>query len=107
MIQERLDVLDQLGIVETDLADNGMTIVMASHFPDHAFLVANVVAILINGQIAQVGAPDEVITEKNLRATYGVDVRVVQLEEGGLRKACFPSLSNSIRKQEDCSESLS
>ena len=40
------------------------------------------------------GAPDEVITERNMQATYGVDVRIVQLEEGGVRKACFPALSN-------------
>jgi iron complex transport system ATP-binding protein len=104
-----LDMGNQLKILQVikDLASDGMTIVMASHFPDHAFLVANVVAILNNGQIAHVGAPDEVITDKNLQATYGVDVRVVQLEEGGLRKACFPALSKSIRKQQDCSESLS
>ncbi len=96
-----LDMGNQLKILQViqDLANDGMTIVMASHFPDHAFLVANVVAILNDGQIAHMGAPDEVITEKNLKATYGVDVRVVQLEEGGLRKACFPALSNSIRKQ--------
>jgi iron complex transport system ATP-binding protein len=104
-----LDMGNQLKILQViqDLANDGMTIVMASHFPDHAFLVANVVAILNNGQIAQVGVPDEVITEKNLKATYGVDVRVVQLEEGGLRKACFPALSSSIRKQTERSESLS
>jgi iron complex transport system ATP-binding protein len=95
-----LDMGNQLKILQVikDLANDGMTIVMASHFPDHAFLVANIVAILNNGRIAHVGAPDEVITEKNLKATYGVDVRVLQLEEGGLRKACFPVLSNSIRK---------
>ena len=47
-----LDMGNQMKILQVikDLADNGMTIVMASHFPDHAFLVANVVAILNNGQ---------------------------------------------------------
>jgi len=90
-----LDMGNQLKILQVirNLSSDGMTIVMASHFPDHAFLVANVVAILNNGQIAQVGAPDDVITEENMKATYGVDVRIVQLEEGGLRKACFPALA--------------
>jgi iron complex transport system ATP-binding protein len=97
-----LDMGNQLKILQVikDLANAGMTIVMASHFPDHAFLVANVVAILNNGQIAYVGAPDEVITDKNLQATYGVDVRVVQLEDGGLRKACFPALRESVKKNQ-------
>jgi hypothetical protein len=37
------------------LAAEGMTIIMASHFPDHALLVANLVAILNKGQIRQIG----------------------------------------------------
>jgi hypothetical protein len=43
----------------------------------------------------------------DLKTTYGVDVRIVQLEEGGLRQACFPALSDSIRKRQGGSESLS
>jgi iron complex transport system ATP-binding protein len=73
-----------------NLAAAGMTIIMASHFPDHAFLVANVVAILNNGQICQIGNPDEVITEENLRMAYGVDVRVVREGNAVDRKVCFP-----------------
>ena len=89
-----LDMGNQMKILRVikELSSAGMTIVMASHFPDHAFLVSSVVAILNNGRIAQVGTPDEVITEGNMKATYGVDVRIIQLEEGGVRKACFPSL---------------
>jgi iron complex transport system ATP-binding protein len=90
-----LDMGNQLKILQVirDLSSSGMTIVMASHFPDHAFLVANVVAILNDGQITQTGTPDDVITEENMKATYGVDVRIVQLEDGGLRKTCFPALA--------------
>ena len=90
-----LDMGNQLKILEVirSLSESGMTIVMASHFPDHAFLVSSAVAILNNGRIAQVGAPDEVITEESMKATYGVDVKIVQLEDGGVRKACFPSLT--------------
>ena len=94
-----LDMGNQMKILQVikDLSNGGMTIVMASHFPDHAFLVANVVAILNNGRIAHVGAADQVITEENMQATYGVDVRIIQSDEGGQRKACFPSLSNGDR----------
>jgi iron complex transport system ATP-binding protein len=90
-----LDLGNQMKILKVikDLASSGMTIMMASHFPDHAFLVSNVVAILNKGQISAIGNPDEVITEKNLKGAYGVDVRVVRLEEEGGRKACFPALA--------------
>jgi iron complex transport system ATP-binding protein len=80
-----------------DLADRGMTIIMASHTPDHAFLVSNIVAIMNNGGIAQKGAPEDVITDDNLRKTYGVDVRVIRLEDGSLSKACFPALKKPAR----------
>ena len=89
-----LDMGNQMKILRVikDLSDAGMTIVMASHFPDHAFLVSSTVAILNNGRISQLGEPAKVITEETMKATYGVDVRIVQLEEGGARKACFPAL---------------
>ncbi len=89
-----LDMGNQMKILRVikNLSEGGMTIVMASHFPDHAFLVSSVVAILKDGRISSVGAPDAVITEESMKATYDVDVRIVQLEDGGLRKACFPSL---------------
>lgn len=91
-----LDLGNQMKILQVirDLANQGMTIMMASHFPDHAFLAANVAAILNNGRMVQFGAPDEVITEENMKMTYGVDVRVVRLEEGS-RKACILALKKS------------
>jgi iron complex transport system ATP-binding protein len=89
-----LDMGNQMKILQVikDLTSHGMTIMMATHFPDHAFLVSNIVAILNDGRLAHVGPPDEVITESNMKATYGIDVRIVQLQEEGLRKACFPAL---------------
>ena len=93
-----LDMGNQMKILKVikDLAQERMTIVMASHFPDHAFLVANVVAILNNGRITQMGPPDSVITEENMRATYGVDVQIVSA--GQNHKACIPAL----KSPDDC-----
>jgi iron complex transport system ATP-binding protein len=89
-----LDMGNQLKILQVikNLADEGMTIVMASHFPDHAFLISSTVAILKDGRLAKAGPPDEVITEESMKATYGVDVRIVSLTEGGPRRVCFPAL---------------
>ncbi|RPI71731.1 MAG: ABC transporter ATP-binding protein, partial [Desulfobacteraceae bacterium] len=94
-----LDLGNQMKILQVvkDLAEGGMTILMASHFPDHAFLVANQVAILNHGRIVQHGPPDRIITEANMKATYDVDVRVLYVAEGVERKACFPSLRNVKR----------
>jgi iron complex transport system ATP-binding protein len=91
-----LDMGNQMKILQVikNLAQQGMTILMASHFPDHAFLVANVVAILNNGRISKIGQPDAVITEENMKATYGVDVRIVSAGEN--YKACIPQLIRAL-----------
>jgi iron complex transport system ATP-binding protein len=89
-----LDLGNQMRILQVikELTSDGMTIVMASHFPDHAFLVADTAAILNRGRIAEIGAPDDVVTEDNLKSAYGVDVRVVCTGETVERKVCFPAL---------------
>jgi len=89
-----LDLGNQTKILQAikRLTSDGMTIIMATHFPDHAFLVADSVVILNKGQISQIGAPDDVITEENLKSAYGVDVRVVSAGEAVERKVCFPAL---------------
>jgi iron complex transport system ATP-binding protein len=90
-----------LGVVKT-LANRGLTILMASHFPDHAFLVSSRVAILSQGAIVEQGSPETVITEMNLKETYHVDVKVMYVENGVGRNACFPSLQgfSSCSKEE-------
>jgi iron complex transport system ATP-binding protein len=89
-----LDLGNQMKIMHVirDLTSRGMTIIMASHSPDHAFLVANVVAILNSGRISRIGDPEAVITEQNLRMAYGVDVRVARAGEAVERRVCFPVL---------------
>jgi iron complex transport system ATP-binding protein len=95
-----LDLGNQMKILRVvkSLAESGLAIIMASHFPDHAFLVSSEVAILNNGHIEQKGIPERVITEENLKDTYGVEVKVLYIGEGVDRKACFPSLRESFSR---------
>ena len=46
------------------LAEEEFTVVMSSHFPDHAFISADKVAIMKDCHIIDYGTPNEVITEK-------------------------------------------
>jgi iron complex transport system ATP-binding protein len=89
-----LDIGNQMKILKVvkDLAEKGLAIIMASHFPDHAFMVATYVAILNHGRMMVKGRPDGVLDDATMRETYGVDVRVLHVGEGVDRKACFPSL---------------
>lgn len=70
------------------LSESGLSILMTSHFPDHAFLSSDNVIILNNGNIMALGKPDDVVTEENMRETYGIDVRILNVENN--RKAVIP-----------------
>ncbi len=87
----QIRVLNQI----SQLAKQGLTIVMTSHFPEHAFLCASKVAILKNDRTAVTGPCDDVVTEKNLREIYRIQVKIAEIEgdDGALVKTCVPFLS--------------
>jgi iron complex transport system ATP-binding protein len=77
-----------LNLIES-LARNGFLIIMTSHFPDHAFLGSTTVGIMKDQTFIDYGSADDVITENNLRLAYGMNVKVVFIEEAN-RKVCVP-----------------
>lgn len=89
-----LDFGNQIRLLEIieQLANQGLSIIMSSHYPDHAFLSSNKVAILKQGTFIDFGTPDEVVTEKNLNKAYNIDVKLVELEDN--RKVCVPMKTN-------------
>ncbi len=89
-----LDLGNQIKILEVveNLSGSGITIIMASHFPDHAFLNADQVGILKKGRLLALGAPDEVLTDDVLETTYGIRIRVIRVLENINRKICVPVL---------------
>ena len=91
-----LDMGNQVMILRVvkSLRQNGLGIVMASHFPDQAFIVATEAAILDRAQIMHKGPPDEVVTDAKMRQTYGVEVKVLYLGEGVDRKTCLPTFAD-------------
>jgi iron complex transport system ATP-binding protein len=70
------------------LAAQGLTIVLSTHDPDHAFSVGDRVALLDDGRLIAQGNPREVLTPERLRAVYGVSVVVEQLSQG--QTVCAP-----------------
>jgi len=92
-----LDFSNQVRLLTTvaRLSATGIPIIMTSHYPDHAFMVSNKVALMKNGQIIDVGTPDEVVTENNLAKVYGMKVKVISLGDGINRKICLPVSDNT------------
>lgn len=75
------------------LAAQGLTIVLSTHDPDHAFSVGDRVALLDGGRLVAQGAPRDVLTPERLRAVYGVSVVVEQLSQGQI--VCAPDYGHS------------
>ena len=87
-----LDFGNQIRVLELvrKLAATGLPIIMTSHFPDHAFLVSNKVALMQKGEFIDIGSPDSVINDSNLEKVYNIKVRVMTLDAGINRKICVP-----------------
>lgn len=93
-----LDYGHQMSVLQTirGLVEmQALTVLMATHSPDHALLIANRVALMKEGRFIATGAPDEVISEENLQALYGVRVKITTVENDGsgpARRAVVPLL---------------
>jgi iron complex transport system ATP-binding protein len=64
------------------LAEKGVTLIMTTHDPNHAFLFPGRAVLMHPGGSIVVGPASEVITDASLSATYGIDIRVLSLPRG-------------------------
>ena len=91
-----LDLRNQATVLRCvrDLADERHGVLMTSHNPDHAFLVATRAVLITRDREILSGPVDEVLTEDNLRAAYGTRVRVLEATspDGEAMRTCLPSL---------------
>jgi iron complex transport system ATP-binding protein len=89
-----LDFGNQIKLLEIidNLSKTGLSIIMSSHFPDHAFLSSTKVAIMKDKRFIDFGTPDDVVTEDNLKKAYSIDVKLIELDDK--RKVCVPMKTN-------------
>jgi len=95
-----LDFGNQMLILETihRLSEaRNLSVIMATHFPEHALLVSNKVALMKAGSFVAEGQADRVITAAALKDLYGVAVEVVSVTngDGATVKAIVPVLRES------------
>jgi iron complex transport system ATP-binding protein len=88
-----LDYGNQVRILHTirALAQQGYSILLSTHAPDHALFVANKVALLKDGQLHGPGAPQEIMTDTTLSELYGTAIRVLHTRLPG-----YPTLEVSL-----------
>lgn len=75
-----LDYSNQVRMLKVikSLAEQGYSILMTTHLPDHAFLACNKVALMRDGLLMAQGLPDEVLTSENLSKLYAAPVCVTK-----------------------------
>jgi len=74
----------ELQALVRELAGEGRTVVLVSHDLGPAVAVADRIALLADGRILATGSAPEVLTPGHLRATFGVEARLLQTEAGAL-----------------------
>jgi iron complex transport system ATP-binding protein len=85
------------------LSEQGYSILLVTHFPDHAFLACNQAVLMKGGVVSARGSPDAVITTESLSSLYGTEVAVTEtaLDNSGLKvKVCVPLIRNGDNGKE-------
>jgi iron complex transport system ATP-binding protein len=73
-----------------DIVKMGKTVIMTTHFPDHAFLPESHVMLLRRDKGFVEGKGDTVLTEEVLKEMYQIDSRIVDLKSlGHEQKVCI------------------
>jgi iron complex transport system ATP-binding protein len=71
------------------LRDSGVSILLCTHDPDHAFQVADRVLLLRGGSAITLARTGEALTAENLTRLYDVPVQVAEVATaGGVRRVC-------------------
>lgn len=63
------------------LADKGLSVVMTTHFPDHAFEISETTCLLSGGKLIGFGPTTRILTSKNLSLIYGLNVSINKLDD--------------------------
>lgn len=91
-----LDYGNQIRVLKivNELKNTGVSVVMTTHSPDHAFLSATHVAIMKDGQMSAVGDPHTIITCQCMSDLYDAEIRVLSAfipgESGQRTMVCVP-----------------
>ena len=87
----QIRVLRQINL----LSQMGISIIMTSHFPEHAFLCSAKIALIEKNSVIHLGSADEIVTEKNMKSAYGITVKLGEFKKdnGETIKTCIPIIN--------------
>lgn len=73
-----LDLGNRFGLLAQirALAARGLSLLVSTHEPEHAFAIADQVVLLGRGQPVEIGAVDAILTADRLRRLYGIELAI-------------------------------
>jgi iron complex transport system ATP-binding protein len=94
-----LDFKNQVLVLKmiSKLSQRRLTVIMSTHLPNQAFLVSGKVALMTDGKLLATGYCNDVMTEKNLMDTYGIGLRIVEIDDdkrGRATRVCIPVMDS-------------
>ena len=86
-----LDYGNQIRVMKSvkRLAEQGYLVIQSTHNPEHAFLFADEVLVMLDGQVGGIGQAEEILTEELLQEVYGIRIRLHEITESRI-KMCVP-----------------
>lgn len=89
-----LDFGNQIKVIKRvkELKKDSLGILMATHYPDHAFMCNDKAIVLYEGGIYRMGRADMVINSECLNKIYDTPITVMELNGNISRKVCIPTI---------------
>lgn len=86
-----LDFGNQQQILELilSLSEEGRTVLLTTHQPDHAIILGGRVGVLGAGGDFETGTAEEMITQEKMSRLYGIDLRVFESDKLGRRICAY------------------
>ena len=95
-----LDFKNEIVLLETVaglVKENNISIVMSTHFPNHAYYFENnriptTLALMHNGKFEEVGSPNKVLSESNIQKIYQIKSRIInyKIDENNCVRQVIP-----------------
>lgn len=100
-----LDLKNQILILDWIMRlshQDGLTVLFTTHHPHHVLAVADEVLLMLGEKKFACGEARHVLSEENLHALYGVDLKLFHFEHKGIKhETLVPVLPYASRARED------
>ncbi|MBO4835428.1 MAG: ABC transporter ATP-binding protein [Lachnospiraceae bacterium] len=77
------------------MAENGYTVLLSTHNPEHALQYATDVLAIKDHRVAAEGKVDEILNEELIERLYGLKVKITEAEVNGrIVRSCIPAIES-------------